>query len=292
MQQEQSMSNELSDANFPRDGEGRVYHLAVKDGEVNNRVLSVGSAQRAAAISALLDPSPVPFVKESSRGFVVYSGCRRGVPVSVIATGMGVPMIDFVVRETAAITKGPMAFVRYGTCGTVKEDIAVGSVCIAELGSVFIRRNPDAFAEGASEDPYVVSKPVAADKELSALVHERLAAKIGEARVVAGLNATADSFYSSQGRTGAVFDDRNEGLVDSLVESLPTLATLEMETFHLLDLARCSRGKIRASAATIVLAQRKSNAWLTKEELHSLEVNGGEAILDALVDMPLDVDSH
>merc|ERR1711879_653253 len=125
------------------------------------------------------------------------------------------------------------------------------------------------------------SKPVPANKELSGLVRQRLAAKIGEARVVVGLNATADSFYSSQGRTGAVFDDRNEGLVDSLVESLPTLATLEMETFHLLDLARCSRGKIQATAATIVLAQRKSNAWLTKEELHSLEVNGGEAILDA-----------
>ena len=96
-----------------------------------------------------------------------------------------------------------------------------------------------------------------------------------------GLNATADSFYSSQGgavqgqtrvesasfqrlklkyeatafniwfrfelaplqhgRTGGDFDDRNETLIDALLEAQPSATTLEMETFHLLDLARCSK---------------------------------------------------
>jgi hypothetical protein len=38
--------------------------------------------------------------------------------------------------------------------------------------------------------------------------------------------------------------------------------SLEMETFHLFDLARCSRGTIEAAACAIGLAQRQSNAFL------------------------------
>ena len=47
------------------------------------------------------------------------------------------------------------------------------------------------------------------------------------------LNATADSFYSSQGRTDANFDDRNETLIDEIIGKFPTATTLEMETFQL-----------------------------------------------------------
>ncbi len=53
------------------------------------------------------------------------------------------------------------------------------------------------------------------------------------ARVVPCLNATADSFYSSQGRTDANFDDRNETLIDEIIGKFPTATTLEMETFQL-----------------------------------------------------------
>lgn len=61
--------------------------------------------------------------------------------------------------------------------------------------------------------------------------------------VLPGMNASADSFYSSQGRIGVGFDDRNEDLIDRLVEAQnERILSLEMETFHLLDLARCSRG--------------------------------------------------
>jgi uridine phosphorylase len=39
----------------------------------------------------------------------------------------------------------------------------------------------------------------------------------------------------------------------------PELISLEMETFHLLDLARCSNGSIKASAFCIAAAERYSN---------------------------------
>jgi uridine phosphorylase len=38
-------------------------------------------------------------VLSTNRGFTTYTGTFRGVGVSVIATGMGTPMADFMLRE-------------------------------------------------------------------------------------------------------------------------------------------------------------------------------------------------
>lgn len=103
----------LSDANFPKDAEGRVYHLGVKRGEVANRILSVGDPRRAQLIANMLDHPEKNFVRRSNRGFQIFTGTKNGVPVSVIATGMGLAMMDFVVRESRAIVDGPMLMIRY-----------------------------------------------------------------------------------------------------------------------------------------------------------------------------------
>ena len=43
-----------TDVDFPKDDEGRVHHLSVKEGEVANRVVSVGDPTRALALAAVL----------------------------------------------------------------------------------------------------------------------------------------------------------------------------------------------------------------------------------------------
>lgn len=45
-----------------------------------------------------------------------------------------------------------------------------------------------------------------------------------------------------QGRSSAIFDDRNDGVIDDVIGSAPEVVSMEMETFHLFDLARRSRG--------------------------------------------------
>lgn len=60
-----------------------------------------------------------------------------------------------------------------------------------------------------------------------------------------------------------------------------------METFHLLDLARCSRGSIAAAAAAIVLAERQSNAFIAADQVERLEREAGQACLAALASYPL-----
>ena len=42
-----------------------------------------------------------------------------------------------------------------------------------------------------------------------------------------------------------------------------------METFHLFDLARCSRGSIEAAACAIGLAQRTSNDFIASSRVRT-----------------------
>lgn len=57
-----------------------------------------------------------------------------------------------------------------------------------------------------------------------------------------GMNASADSFFSSQGRYDPNFDDRNDSVLDTLLKRHPDVSSLEMESFQLFHLAKCSNG--------------------------------------------------
>ncbi len=83
-------------------------------------------------------------------------------------------------------------------------------------GTCLRRRDPDAFTLGSGAKPYAFSLPVPADPVLSHLLKRQLAARLGEDGVVEGMNATADSFYSSQvgwlAALGATLKTRQAGL--------------------------------------------------------------------------------
>ena len=273
---------------FPRLSTGHVLHLHVKEGDVANRVLSVGSSSRAKKIAALLDQDRPINVHTSSRGFTVYSGTYRSISVSIIATNMGIANMDFVVREARSIVSGPMAIVRFGTCGGLHSHLSSGSIVTTNPGSIMLRRNPDAFHINSTEDHYTLSRMVPSDSELSTLLMNCLRKEIkDESKLFSALNVTACSFYSSQGRSDPNFEDFNESLHHDLLKQVPEAGTMEMETFHLLDLARCSKGTIRAAAAVIVLANRPLNQVASEDTLASLEFYGGKAMLDALTQLTL-----
>ncbi|KAG9393570.1 Phosphorylase superfamily [Carpediemonas membranifera] len=281
-----------TDANFPRDGNGLVYHLGVKEGHVANRIVTCGDVGRAKFLSTLLDE--IVFENKSPRGFVIYTGFYNKVPVSIVASMMGFPNMDFVVRELRAIVEGDLAIVRFGTCGTPQPDIPVGHIAVSGGGCCGIYRNPDAFAEDADDTdrkmPFKITRLAPADRVLQDLVNKECAAAVGEANVHEGVNASGCSFYSSQGRTNTYFDDRNETVVDDLVAKYPNTVAIEMETFHLFDLARSSHGTIKPAGANIVLAQRRSNDFLTHDEKHKLESSIGIALIKAVsqYDVPAD----
>ncbi|EJC98348.1 purine and uridine phosphorylase [Fomitiporia mediterranea MF3/22] len=238
------MKDTFTDANFPRTADGRVYHLGIRPGDVANRILTVGSPSRAEAIASLLDGDASSLFKLSSeRGFLTITGRFNGVPISIVSIGMGYPNMDFFVREARECVSGDLVIVRLGSCGGLT-DLPVGSLVVPSAG-VSVRRNYDYDflsdnADGQDGSPYQVSKPVAADAELHAFVTNRLKTTTPldpPATIVSNtVNASADSFYASQGRQTS-FPDHNEMLIDHLMDTVPSLATLEMETFHLLHLA-------------------------------------------------------
>jgi nucleoside phosphorylase len=70
---------------------------------------------------------------------VFAAGLFEGVPVSIITTLMGMPNMDFVVREARAAVSGHMAIVRLGTCGALRPPARLGSFMIASPGAVCVR---------------------------------------------------------------------------------------------------------------------------------------------------------
>jgi uridine phosphorylase len=275
------MSNHTN-SEFPQDGEGRTIHVGVKAGEVAQRVLSVGSAQRAELISQMLDSVDVTVT--SGRGFVTYTGMYKGKRVSIIATQMGVPNMDFVVREARAMADGPMAIVRFGTCGALTDAsrFRIGQVCVTER-CCFVEPDFGLPSDNADDliGKYRISAMVEADRQLTSCLKQCLP----EGKYVTGDSASGLDFYGCQGRTERDFDDRNSKVVEDLMATYPNCVALEMEHFMLLRLARLSKPgrKIAAACCAIGLSQRPTHEMLRHAEEKEMEKIGGRAALDALV---------
>merc|ERR1719414_359448 len=104
-------------------------------------------------------------------------------------------MMDFFVREGRAVTKGPMAVVRFGTCGVLRDAVNVGTISVATEGSICVQRNFGAFRRGSDHcnghPPYLISDVCPPDAELSAATLGALQKELGAEMVIAGLNVTA-----------------------------------------------------------------------------------------------------
>jgi len=276
-QKKDKEKKDFSDANLPLDEQGRVYHIGVKYGEVANRLITVGDPNRAEKFSKLLDK--ISFHLKSDRGFNTYTGLKNNVPITIMSIGMGMPMIDFMMRETQQVVQGHMCIIRIGTCGTPNPDVSVGTIAIARE-SACIQTNYDVF-NGSSEGFYYnISSTVSANEELV----EDLKSRFDEQDIlnVVGTDVTTDSFYGSQGRVGGYFQDHNETLIDDIISKYPTTVSIQMETFHMYHMGKLCKNKIDTAAIAIVLAQRKSNEFLSNERKHELEAIAGNIAISTL----------
>ncbi|KAF9020895.1 purine and uridine phosphorylase [Hymenopellis radicata] len=317
------MKDTLTDANFPRTADLRVYHLGLRPGEVANRLITVGSPSRAVTIASHLDVTPKPFQLSSERGFLTITGRYKGVPVSICSIGMGTPNMDFFVREVRECLIGDMLIIRLGSCGGLI-DVPVGTVVVPKA-CIAVTRNVDYnFVDPSASSngkPYWISKPVFADPTFHDVVESALNDSKPEGsttKIVAGIvNASADSFYASQGRQTS-FPDCNQTLIQQIIDSTEDVATLEMETHHLYHLAACWSARrvtvnsaplatgpvigehapaqkalaapgtvIRAAAAQMIFASRTSQDFITPAQVQETEKWTGKGVLEALIRMEL-----
>lgn len=103
-------------------------HISAAEGEIAPLVLMPGDPKRAARIATdfLTDATLVSDV----RGIGCYTGTYQGRPMSVMASGMGLPSISIYATELYRFY-GVRRIIRVGTCGAIPPAVKVRDVIIA-----------------------------------------------------------------------------------------------------------------------------------------------------------------
>jgi purine-nucleoside phosphorylase len=71
---------------------GKIHQVSLAE------QITVGPLSRAEKLAKMLDHESEPFRLATERGFYTFTGRYKGVPVSVVAIGMGIANCDFFVR--------------------------------------------------------------------------------------------------------------------------------------------------------------------------------------------------
>ena len=261
------------------DKDGRIQPLNCKKGEIANRIISVGDPNRALEFSKALDKDTPVSIRQSSMIFCVYTGKYHGVPVSIIATGMGFAMAELLLVQARAVVEGPMIVIRFGTCGSLHEDVPVGCYAISDC-AYFIRQD---FENEAF--PFELSKtPIPFDVPLRDAIYKEFQ-KLTEYRTVIGPDTSADTFYPSQGRLDDNFNNQNDKVISTLLAQNPNALSFEMESFLLAFLSsKFPEAQLRTAAVCLTLAQRTCGDFLDNDRKHAMETAASKALLNTITE--------
>ncbi len=100
-------------------------HIRVKKGDIAERVVVAGDPARVRQVSSLLEN---PKLVNENRGLLAYTGTYKGVPVSIVTHGIGVPSALIVMEELIMV--GAKAIVRLGSCGAMFRGARIGDIII------------------------------------------------------------------------------------------------------------------------------------------------------------------
>src|SRR6185436_3681241 len=247
----------------------RQYHIALGPGEVADYVLLPGDPDRIAKIATRFDS--IEFQRQH-REFASVTGTYRGLRLTAISTGIGTDNVEIVIAEILAVTKHP-TFIRIGSCGVLRDDIALGDLVISS-GAVRLEATTKYFVhEGypAVADYAAVAALVEAANQLGHRAH-------------VGITATAPGFYGAQGRPIPQLPIRFPDLADEMARQGVT--NFEMEASAVLVLSTLA--KCRAGVVCTAYAQRVSGAFVTGEQQQRAEaacIDTGLEALRLLADM-------
>ncbi len=156
------------------------WHIKCDAKEIARYVFCPGDQQRARKIS---DHFNSTHLVTESRGYIVFSGEYKGIPMTVCGTGMGGPAVAIGLEELAHM--GADTFIRVGSCGVFQEGQAPGDVVIAS-GTVRYGGTGNAYLP-------LIYPAVPTFSVLRALVEAGDELKIP---VTVGVGAAGDAFYA------------------------------------------------------------------------------------------------
>ncbi|NOX84515.1 MAG: nucleoside phosphorylase [Chlorobi bacterium] len=197
-------------------GDGSVYHLRLKPGDVAEIIFLVGDPARAKIISTFFDEVEL---QQSNREINTFTGYYNGKRMSVLSTGMGTDNIEIVVNELDALfnidfeTKLPkqetvsVNLIRIGTSGGLQPDISVDNSYIVSKYGLGL----DGLAYFYEKGPLVMERELTSsfinqmewDKDLPKPYAVKGSSKLLEiigGNWRKGITLTAPGFYAPQGR--------------------------------------------------------------------------------------------
>jgi len=103
-------------------------HISAQPGDLADTVLLPGDPLRAKHIAhrCFDDPREVTAVRNA----LGYTGTYRGMPVSVLGTGMGIPSASIYTHELVT-EYGARRLVRVGSCGSLQDHVGIRDVVLA-----------------------------------------------------------------------------------------------------------------------------------------------------------------
>lgn len=240
------MKKTFKSAEIVSTAEGRQYHIGLAPGEVAPFILMCGDPARARRVATYFDKAHPEI---TSREYVTITGKYRGLPITVMATGMGSDNTEIAVIELTQIVKNP-TFIRIGSSGALKKGIELADLVIS-TGAVRLENTSTSFV--------VEGYPAVAHHEVILALLQ--AAKDEKAHAHVGLTATASGFYGAQARNVPRFPPRNPDLLNQLEKM--NVSNLEMETSCLLTLSTLVGH--RAGAVCAIYANRHKNKFIDTE---------------------------
>ncbi len=261
------------------DPDQSVFHLKLKAGDIAPTVLLVGDPGRVDQVKHFFDSI---LLEKQNREFHTCTGTYRGMPVSVMSTGIGTDNIDIVVHELDLLVNydadngrykeenHSLRLVRIGTSGSVQEDLPPGSFLLSSHaigtdGLMYYYRPAQEMDDGTFSEsftkstrwPHELALPylVEADPELLSLL------KTGQTQE--GITLSANGFYGPQGRSLRLpvrMPDLAKRLANFRFRGM-RITNFEMETSALFGLSRMLGH--RAATVCTIIANRATGEFLT-----------------------------
>lgn len=195
--------------------DGTPYHIRIRPEALADNVILVGDPARVDLIAGKLDKVGD---KTSNREIVSCKGEYKGKPITVLSTGMGVGCIDIVVNEldicanidlqTRQIKQEhrSLNLVRIGTCGSLQEDLEIGSHVVSEYaigidGLAHYYKDLETVNQKELVDEFCKQCLWSKNLPIPYAIKgdESLLQKIAS-NMQKGITITAPGFYASQGR--------------------------------------------------------------------------------------------
>ena len=254
-------------------GDGSVFHLHLRPGQLADTVILVGDPARAGLVASFF---AIREFTVYNREFVSITGTYNGKRMTVISTGIGTDNIDIVATELDALVnvdfatrtekthKTELTLLRLGTSGALQPDIRLGDFIFSRTsigfdGLLNFYRGRDSVCDLAMERAFtehvgwgdLLPRPyfVDADRSLFELFRDS---------TVEGMTVSAPGFYAPQGRWVrlAPADPDLNGKIESFRYGGRCVTNFEMEGSALAGLARLMGH--RAATICTVIAQRVS----------------------------------